>query len=230
MSTLAKDTAGNLPLERPASLKDAAYRQIKGLLLSGQLERDRLYSAQYFADSLGVSRTPVREALLQLASEGFLVCKDVRGFKIKDFAAKEIRDVFETRQVIESYLVKRLVEEMSAVDLQGMERSLQSMKAAAGQEDAHGFLESDKEFHMLPVRRTGNLHLLAVMEAIRNQMSIFGLTALSHPGRYQEVIREHEAILTALRQRDKKKAVQAMSQHLATTEGRILERVEAAAK
>lgn len=230
MSTLARETAGNLPLERPASLKDAAYRQIKGLLLSGQLERDRLYSAQYFADSLGVSRTPVREALLQLASEGFLVCKDVRGFKIKDFAAKEIRDVFETRQVIESYLVKRLVEEMTAADLQGMERSLQSMKTAAAQEDAHGFLENDKEFHMLPVRRTGNLHLLAVMDAIRNQMSIFGLTALLHPGRYQEVIREHEAILAALRQRDKKKAVQAMSQHLATTEGRILERVEAAAK
>lgn len=230
MPTLAQEAAANQPLERPASLKDAAYRQIKGLLISGQLERERLYSAQHFADSLGVSRTPVREALLQLTSEGFLVCLDVRGFKIKDFSAKEIRDVFETRQVIESYVVKRLVAELTAADLHGMEQNFQVMKACAAQGDAHGFLENDKEFHMLPVRRSGNLHLLAIMDTIRNQMSIFGLTALSHPGRFQEVLREHDAILAALRQRDKKKAVQAMSQHLTTTEGRILERAAAAGK
>ncbi|MBL8799557.1 MAG: GntR family transcriptional regulator [Planctomycetia bacterium] len=230
MTTLATDTAGNGPLERPASLKDAAYRQIKGLLISGQLERDHLYSAQHFADRLGVSRTPVREALLQLTSEGFLVCRDVRGFKIKDFSTKEIRDVFETRQLIESYTIKRLVEDLVAADLQAMEQSLHTMKAAASRQDAHGFLESDKEFHMVPVRHTGNLHLRAIMDSIRNQMSIFGMTALAHPGRYQEVIREHEAIVAALRQRDKKKAVQAMSQHLATTESRILERVEETGK
>jgi DNA-binding GntR family transcriptional regulator len=82
------------PIARHGSLKDAAYRQIKELLLSGRLEHGRLYSAQYFAEMLGVSRTPVREALLQLTSEGSLVCLDVRGFKIREFTDKEVRDVF----------------------------------------------------------------------------------------------------------------------------------------
>src|SRR5947209_6045260 len=70
-------------IDRPLSLKDSAYRAIKDQLVSGKLEHDKIYSAQHFAGMLGVSRTPAREALLQLASEGFLVCLDARGFKIK---------------------------------------------------------------------------------------------------------------------------------------------------
>src|SRR5262249_55457354 len=89
---MAVATTAKQPIERSASLKDAAYTQIKNLLLGGQLAPDRLYSAQYFAEMLGVSRTPIREALLQLTGEGFLVCHDVRGFQIKEFTDKEIRD------------------------------------------------------------------------------------------------------------------------------------------
>ena len=204
-------------IARPGSLKDAAYRQIKDMLLSCGLEHDRLYSAQHFAEMLGVSRTPVREALLQLTSEDFLVCLDVRGFKIKEFTDQEIRDVFETRTVIETYLVERLADSIKPEDVRAMEQSIAAMTACAAKEDAVGFLEADKEFHMVPVRRSGNRHLLGIMESIRNHISLYGLQVLSHAGRYQEVIREHGAILAALRQGDRKTAVAAVGHHLATT-------------
>lgn len=216
------DRATNPPLERPGSLKDAAYRQVKSLLLAGQLQRERLYSAQFFAEMLGVSRTPVREALLQLASEGFLICLDVRGFKIKEFTDKEIRDVFETRELIESHVLKRLADDLPADDLRLMERSLKAMSAAAAKADAPAFLEADKEFHLVPVRRLGNQHLLAIMDNIRSHVSIFGLQALSRPARFQEVLREHSAIVEALRHKDRKKLVQALTHHLATTQGYLV--------
>jgi len=212
----------NQPLERPASLKDASYAQIKNLLLTEQLERDKLYSAQYFADRLGVSRTPVREALLQLASEGFLICKDVRGFQIKDFSDKEIKDVFETRQLIESHLIKRLVEEGTTEDFRQMEQCVKRMSENAARHDEQAFLEADKEFHMIPVRRCGNAHLASIMESIRNHMALFGVKALMHRQGFQEVIQEHTAILDALRHKDKKKAIQAMGNHLSTTEQHLL--------
>jgi hypothetical protein len=83
-----------------------------------------LYSAQFFAEMLGVSRTLVREALLKLTSEASLVCLDVRGFKIREFTDKKGRDVFETRPVIETYVFKHLVNGQLAEDIRDMERSL----------------------------------------------------------------------------------------------------------
>ena len=217
MSTLARSTP-QIALERPGSLKDAAYRQIKDLLLSGQLAHDRLYSAQHFAERLGISRTPAREALLALAGEGLLVCLDVRGFKVKEFSTKEIQDVFETRQIIESYVFHRLVDDHTNDDLKQMERALKTMAEHARKKDELAFLEADKEFHSVPLRRCGNLHLLAIMENIRNHIAILSRKALGYEGRYQGVLREHAAILDALRRRDKKKAAQAVREHLTTTE------------
>jgi DNA-binding GntR family transcriptional regulator len=210
------------PLTRPASLKDAAYRQIKDLLLAGKLARDHLYSAQYFAEMLGVSRTPVREALLQLANEGLLTCLDVRGFKIREFTAKEIQDVTETRALIETHVIGQVAAEMPASDVRQLEQCLKSMTARARKRDGQGFMEADKEFHMVLARRCDNRHLLALMEHIRNHISIFGLQALRHPTRYDEVLREHAAILDALRRQDRSKAIQAMSHHLATTRNYLL--------
>lgn len=211
-------------LARPASLKDAAYRQIKALLLAGRLAADRLYSAPYFAEMLGVSRTPVREALLQLAGEGLLVCHDVRGFQLRRFTAKEIGDVSETRALIETHVLGRVAPELTADDLRRMDQALKAMSACARKGDAPGFLEADKEFHLVPFERCGNQHLLAVLEDIRNHISLFSLQALAHPGRFDEVLREHAAILKALKHKDRKQAVQALAHHLATTEGYWLKR------
>lgn len=223
------DTAPR-PLGRPASLKDAAYGQIKNLLITGQLEHDKLYSAQFFADMLGVSRTPVREALLQLTNEGFLVCFDVRGFKIKEFSPKDVADVFETRQIIETYLIRRLADTLPADDLRHMEQTLKVMRDCAARGDSLGFLDADKEFHMIPLRRSGNLHLLSIMEHVRGYMSILSLRALGRPGRSQQVLREHAAIIKALRARDPKQAVRAMRHHLAKTAEHWLTPREAAAE
>src|SRR5688572_21556 len=78
------------PLARPESLKDLAYREIKNHLTAGKLSPDEIYSAAQFADILQVSRTPVREALLQLATEGYLVFIEGRGFKVRPYSEKEI--------------------------------------------------------------------------------------------------------------------------------------------
>jgi DNA-binding GntR family transcriptional regulator len=211
------------PIERPGSLKDAAYREIKSQLVSGKLAHDKIYSAQHFAAMLGVSRTPVREALLQLAGEGFLVCLDVRGFRVRQFSEREIRDVFETRHIIETFVVKQLLEKFEPADVRHLHQNLRTMTRHAKAGNAHGFLEADKEFHMWLVRRTGNQMLVGIMDNIRIHMAIFGLKALAHPGRFQEVIREHRSILRALYHKDKKRALLAVHHHLANTEKYLFE-------
>jgi DNA-binding GntR family transcriptional regulator len=207
-------------IERPGSLKDLAYQEIKNHLLSGRLREDTIYSANQFADLLGVSRSPVREALLQLAAEGYLVFIEGRGFRVREFSEKEIKDIFEARQVIESYVVQRLVTGVSDEDLRPLEQLQKLMTERAESGDTIGFLEADKEFHMTLARCHGNQMMVSIMENIRNYFSIFGLKVIAHEGvqRVHEVLREHNEILKALRRKDKKSAVQAMREHLLTTE------------
>src|SRR4051794_35083882 len=198
----AELTAGRIV--RRGSLKDLAYQEIKGLLVSGNLKPDRLYSAQHFAQLLGVSHTPVREALLRLANEGFLVCREVKGFQVKEFSRKEVQDVLETRAVIETHVVKVLAGLLSATDLAHLEQCYQQMVSYAAAGDETKFLDADQEFHMSLVRRCGNHHLLAIMENIRSQITLFQFKILGQSRDFSEILQEHADILEALRGTDKK--------------------------
>jgi DNA-binding GntR family transcriptional regulator len=212
------------PIKRPSTLNELAYEEIKKLLITGQLEFNTTYSANQFAEILGVSRTPVREALLQLAKEGCLIPVQGQGFRIKDYSEKEIKDFIETRKMIESYVLERLVGTLTREDIAALEDSLKRMmdKAKKGG-DTNGFLEADKDFHMKLVHRYNNFFLVSVMQNIRNLISILGGKALARRERVQEVISEHEIILQAVREKKRKKAVEALAYHLSTTEKYLLE-------
>lgn len=214
-------TAPNLPavapLERTGNFKERAYRQIKSQIVSGRLKADVVYSTSQFADMLQVSRSPVRDALLELAAEGYLVLIDGRGFKLRQFSAKEIADIFEARIVMETYVVGQLAGKLTADDLRRLKNNVAVMVQRADAGDPAGFLEADKEFHMILVRLYQNERILAIMDNLRTVVCLVGLQALAHVGRIQEVIAEHTRILTALSRRDPKAAVAAMREHLRAT-------------
>jgi len=214
------------PIERPRTLMELAYVEIKQLLTTGHLEFDKIYSANQFADMLKVSRTPVREALLQLTTEGFLVSVQGRGFKIRDFSQKEIRDFFETRRMIETYVIEHLVGSLTEQDFQRLDESCYQMGNNIDPRSADAFLEADKEFHMSLVHRYNNFLLKSIMGDIRDLISIFGQRALSHAGRTQEVVDEHRRILQGLRREDGQEAVRAMVDHLETTENYLIENLK----
>ena len=212
-----------LKLELPGTLQNQAYERIKALLINGQLKFDEVYSANHFAEILGVSRTPIREALLQLTAEGFFVSLRGRGFQIKEFSEKEIRDFFEARKMIEAYVIEKLVDEVGEEDLKALDESLEQMINAHQESGPYGFLEADKSFHMNLIHRYENSLLESIMGNIRDFISILGQKALASPGRIQEVIQEHQEILEALHQKDKTATVRAIKDHLDATEKSLLE-------
>ena len=213
------------PITRPRTLKDIAYKEIRTLLSSGQIESASIITATQFADILGVSRTPVREALLQLAGEGFLDAINGRGFKIKEFSGKEIRDFFETRMIIECHIVSQLVGSLKESDFSLLEEELVSMQRQAEQQDTVAFLEIDRDFHSGLVRRHNNLLLESIVEQIRFLISTLGHKALASRGRSLQVVEEHARIIAALKTEDRERAVEAMKHHLDVTEREILENI-----
>ena len=210
-------------IERPGTLQALAYDRIKGLMIAGELDFDSIYSTNQFAEILGVSRTPVREALLQLSAEGLLTSMQGRGFKIKKFSENRIKEFFETRQMIESYIIEQLVDSNVELDLNELDEIMIQMKNCADKGDIYGFLETDKAFHMNLIRRYGNRFLTSIMENIRDLIAIFGRKALASPGRIHEVIKEHQTIIQALKQKNKQKAAESIKYHLAATEKSLVE-------
>lgn len=210
-------------IERSGTLQALAYGKIKGLMIDGELDFDSIYSTNQFAEILGVSRTPVREALLQLSAEGLLTSMQSRGFKIKKFSGNRIKEFFETRQMIESYIIEQLVDSNVELDLSELDKIINQMKNYADKSDIYGFLETDKAFHMNLIRRYGNRFLTSIMENIRDLIAIFGRKALASPGRTHEVIVEHQKIIQALKQKNKQRAAESIKYHLAATEKSIVE-------
>lgn len=209
-------------IKRPETLFDMAYETIKGLIITGKLDFGQIFSANQFAESLGVSRTPVRDALLQLSSEGLLTAVQGKGFKLKEFSIKEAHNYFETRMIIETYVVERLAENINDQDLESIANSINAMKMFAKEGDLYSFLEEDKAFHLIIVHRYDNELLSQVIEKIRDFISIFGQKTLSVENRMQSVIREHENIYAALKLGDREKSVTALRIHLESSENNLL--------
>jgi len=216
-------------VRRPQGLKEMAYDQLRSLILRGQLAAETVYSAAQFAEMLGVSRTPVREALLQLVTEGFLTVIKQEGYTLRRFTEKEIRELFETRRLIETYVAEQITGKLTEADVRQLRAMLKNMAHLAGENDTAGFLETDRAFHMTLVARLDNRILASLMENIRGQVSLFALQAVaSHKGRTAEILREHGEIIDALAGKDARKAVRAVIDHLETTEERVLSRLRPA--
>jgi DNA-binding GntR family transcriptional regulator len=211
-----------VPIEKPETLKESVYNQLENLLTTGQLERNEVYSANKFSDTLGVSRTPVREALMQLVSEGYLRAIDGRGFEVRSFSTQEIKDVFETRKLIETHIVRQILNQITLTDIQKLKSFVDAMEQSAQQNDPVKFLEADQNFHFQLIHSYPNHHIASIMNNIRNLISILGHQIVGLNDRFREVINEHKQIVAALEKKDSKLAVETMQNHLDVTEHYLL--------
>ena len=207
-------------LKRPETLKFQALGQIRELLVTGQLKPDEVYSANHFAKVLGISRTPAREALLELTSDGYFISLLGRGFQIRQFSEKEVVDFFETRKLIENYVIGNIADLVSDEFVGTLNSSLDEMARQA--DDPVRFLEADKKFHMSFINLYSNQQFASIMENIRDLMTLIGKQALVHTGRAYEVIEEHRAIIKAVSDSDFPQAVKAMAAHIDSTEHKVL--------
>ena len=211
-----------IPITKNKSLKELAYDALKKMILSGKLERGKLYTEMKMAQQLGVSRTPVREALLELSSEGMVEFLPNRGIMIKEITIQQVKEVFEIRQIIEGYVAQSVAKRLSPLDVKELDRIITSQEEQTEREDHESFFAFDSEFHLFLVSRMENKRLESILRNLRDQIHLMGYYALEKKGRIQQVLVEHIDILKALKEGNAKKAERAMSRHLKKTESIIL--------
>jgi DNA-binding GntR family transcriptional regulator len=189
---------GVLPISRTKSLKEKAYDILKELILTGRLEPGMLHNEKRLAEVLGVSRTPVREALLELSREGMVSFVPSKGVKVRKITTKQVQEVFELRRIIEGYIIKSISKQLSPADLKKIEKILSKQDRSATKDEEVTFIEMDKEFHLFMASKMGNEQIETILQNLRDQIHLMGIRAIKDQSRSQQVLKEHQRIFSAL--------------------------------
>nr|WTA00631.1 GntR family transcriptional regulator [Streptomyces sp. NBC_00857] len=197
--------------------REKAYAFLKENVLTDPDLQGGFLSEQEIADRIGVSRTPIREALLLLAAEDLVRLVPKRGAQIVPLSGREITELMELRGIVERYAAEQIIPEGKA-PVAELSALLERQRTLSGPEHAKEFIAVDHLFHATMVSAVGNALLNRHYDGLRSRQIRAGVVALYNQyGRQKSVLTEHQAILDAIAAGDAGAAHTAIDSHLETT-------------
>ena len=201
------------------SLREAIRR---GILKPGE----RIMEIQ-LAEELGVSRTPVREAIRKLELEGYVVMMPRRGTYVANMSIRDINEIFEIRTSLESLSNGLAAEHITDEELEHLQRLLVIIGGYIKEGNMEKIVETDIEFHDLMYHAARNQRLVGIISNLRDQLTRFRTLSMSHPGRLEATLEEHKAIVEAIANGDRRSASKAAERHMENSEKTLLQAMEA---
>jgi GntR family transcriptional regulator, rspAB operon transcriptional repressor len=202
-------------IDRAASLSQRAYQSLRKAICDGAIVHGVFYSEKDLASRLGISRTPVREALIELAREGLVTIAPQRGFQLHRLSHVEQEEIFELRLAMDTFMVEKLARSTSPEDIKQLRRAIAEQRAA-GDEQTRALL-ADEQFHLLFPRLLGLERTYGLISTLRGAMWLLGANAFRALQRNEEMLKEHAAIVDALEAHDADAAALAVRVHLCNT-------------
>ena len=206
-------------------LRDVVFHTLRQAILKGEMEPgERLMEIQ-LAKKLGVSRTPIREAIRKLELEGLVTMIPRRGAEVAGITEKSLRDVLEVRRALEDLAVELAVERMNSDDIERLEAARIGFREALDAKDMIRIAQADELFHDAIYAGTYNDKLVQMLNNLRDQMYRYRLEYIKDTGKRQILLHEHEQILTAVKTRNITLARQTMREHIDNQELTISRRL-----
>ncbi|MFF4272038.1 GntR family transcriptional regulator [Streptomyces sp. NPDC001536] len=204
--------------------KKSSYRErvadaLRAALVAGELLPGEVYSAPTLAARFGVSATPVREAMLDLAKEGLVDTVPNKGFRVTAVSDKQLDEYKHIRALIEIPTVTELARTADPVSLEALRPAAREIVQAAAAGDLVAYVEADTRFHLGLLALAGNAHLVEVVGDLRKRSRLYGLTALVEAGRLLASAEEHLELIDALIARDEQATRAVMTRHLGHVRG-----------
>ncbi|WP_407555557.1 GntR family transcriptional regulator [Streptomyces sp. Pv4-95] len=200
-----------------ASGREKAYGYLKETVLTDPAMQGEFLSEQDIADRIGVSRTPIREALLLLAAEDLVELVPKRGARVAPLSGREISELMELRGIVERFAAEQVLTSGRA-PVRELAELLDRQVGLSGPDQAKEFIAVDHLFHSTLVSAVGNALLDRHYEGLRSRQVRAGVVALyNQQGRQEAVLHEHQAILDALTAGDAAAACLAIDNHLGST-------------
>jgi DNA-binding GntR family transcriptional regulator len=212
--TIERVEASSRQEGRRTSLTDRAYTHVRTAILRGDLPVGTVLAEATIADELGISKTPVRQALQLLRTEGLLEVGPRRQLVVSRFSVEHRNEILHIREALEKIAVETACREMSLEDMDMLRLILMRQRRAADAHDEEGFLVLDEEFHVR-IAMGANLPIVArLLEQMRGFARLMRLGRSQPPEHLQDIVLEHVRIVDALEARDVDEALVALVDHL----------------
>lgn len=206
-----KHTDLNATRER---LRDQVSNALRAALISGELRPGMVYSAPTLAEDFGISATPVREAMLDLAREGLVEPVRNKGFRVTEVSERDLDQYTEIRALIEIPTVGLVTRSAAREELEALRPVAEEIVRAARDHDLTGYLEADRQFHLSLLALSGNERLVETVGDLRKRSRLYGLTGLDKRGELIPSAEEHLELLDLMLAGEAKRAEKCMARHL----------------
>lgn len=203
----------------PAAPEDLArdqispYERLKQAILSGEIRAGQQLVELSLARWIGVSRTPIREALMRLEQDG-LAYRNAHGLVVRDRSPEEILDLYDTRIVLESTAGRVAAERRTEHDIRLLRWNLTFGREVAS-DDAEAMVDANRQFHRVVWQSTHNESLIDLLERLDLHLGRYPGTTLASPGRWAAALEEHERLVDAIEQRKTDEAAEIAQNHFA---------------
>lgn len=208
------ETNFNVTMNEYLPLRDVVFNTLRQAILRGELKPgERLMEIQ-LANKLGVSRTPIREAIRKLELEGLVLMIPRKGAEVADITEKSLLDVLEIRRALEELSAQLACDRITKEEIQELVKEAEGFKRALKSKDVTEIAEADVRFHDVIYLATKNQKLIQLLNNLREQMYRYRVEYLKKEDVYPQLIREHEEIIEHISKKEKEKATQIVCQHI----------------
>jgi DNA-binding GntR family transcriptional regulator len=203
-------------------LRELVFDALRNAILDGVIKPGERLLENQLAEELGVSRTPVREAIRKLELEGFAVILPRKGAYVSEISFKDVREVYEIRAALEALASGLAAERVMDNEVEEMERRLIAESANLENEDNSLTVEADVDLHELIYKATRNEKLISLISNLKEQVYRLRSTSITLPGRKKRSLDEHKRIVEAIAEHNIKLAQRLAHEHIEHAEQAML--------
>lgn len=214
-----------LAMDEFLPLRDVVFNTLRKAILTGELKPGERLMEIHLANRLGVSRTPIREAIRKLELEGLVIMIPRRGAEVAQITEKNLKEVLEVRRALDALCVELACDRISADEEEQLREACDEFERATETRDATIIAKADVEFHDIIVQATGNQRLIQLINNLSEQMYRYRFEYIKDENRHDNLISEHRMIYEGIVNRDKEKAAQAAKVHIDNQERSIIRQI-----
>jgi DNA-binding GntR family transcriptional regulator len=202
------------------SLTEEIANYVRDKILKGEYGIGERIKENALAEELRVSRTPVREAIKQLESEGLVECVPNRGCFASGFTKQDIEDIYAVRMTVEALAMKWSVNKITEEEIKQLQDEFDIMEFYTKKKDGHKVMELNKQFHEILYNASKSRFLVQILKSYQDYVQRTRKVTVYRESNLREILEEHREILEAVKAKDEKKAVETILNHLTNSQVR----------
>ncbi|MGN0385364.1 MAG: GntR family transcriptional regulator [Lachnospiraceae bacterium] len=206
-------------------LRDVVFNTLRQAILTGELEPGERLMEVHLADRLGVSRTPIREAIRKLELEGLVLMIPRRGAVVAEITEKSLRDVLEVRRTLDALSVELACDRITDQEKEELVKACDAFEKATATRDPKKIAEADVAFHDIIVKAAGNVRLTQLINNLSEQMYRYRFEYIKDESTHEQLIAEHRILLDCIQNKDKETAAKTAKLHIDNQENSIIKQL-----